>query len=208
MTRKCPSCSADALDTTKFCIKCGTKMPALAPSPGLASPFTPPSPPPIPARVVSAPEPVSISNPVAPPVKAVMPQEDRIADKKEVQSSNSAPTTKAESKTSKSGGKGIIFAVIGVVVVGGGAFFLMSGKQSPTQTPAPAPAATIAPPPAATPVTPPAPVAPPAAPVRPAATAAPAAPVASQPAPKPAAPEAPASSAPDINKIMRDAANK
>lgn len=189
-------------------------MPALAPSPGLASPFTPPSPPPIPARVVSAPEPVSISNAVIPPVKAVMPQEDRIADKKEVQSSNSAPTMKAESKTSKSGGKGIIFAVIGVVVVGGGAFFLMSGKQSPTQTPAPAPAATIAPPPA--PVAPSAapPAAPSGAPVRPAATAvpatpaAPAAPVASQPTPKPAAPEAPASSAPDINKIMRDAANK
>lgn len=199
MTRKCPSCSADVLDNAKFCIKCGTKMPALTPSPSVASSFAPPSPAPStpPIREQLIPEPVSISDSVNAPSKEVVPQQDRSSVKEEVRPSNSASSNKIEPNTSKSGSKGIIFAVIGVVIVGGGAFVFMSNKQTPTQ--APTPAATISPPVAPTPVAPAA---------APANTSAPVAPVVAKPAPKPVAPAAPESNTPDINKIMRDAANK
>jgi len=194
MSRKCPNCSADALESTKFCIKCGTKLPALAPSTGAATPLTPPSPPPAPARVVSFAEPVSSGDSASAPVKDATPPDNSGGVKNEVQSYYSAPTMNKGPGTTKSGGKGIIFAVIGIAIIGGGAFFFMSSKQAPTQVPDPAVTA--------------APVTPTTSPVKPASPAASVVPAAPKPAPKPAAPDAPASSAPDINKIMRDAANK
>jgi hypothetical protein len=199
MTRKCPSCSADVLDNAKFCIKCGTKMPTLTPSPSVASPFAPSNPPPSPIREPSIAESVSGGGSVNDPIKEAVPQQDRGAVKEEVRSSISTPSDKTELNASKSGGKGIIFAVIGIVIVGGGAFFFMSNKQTPIQAPASvsAPAATTTSPTTLAPVTP--------APAKPITPASPAAP---KPAQKPTEPAAPTSSAPDINKIMRDAANK
>lgn len=202
MTRKCPSCSADVLDNAKFCIKCGAKMPALSPSPSVAAPFAPSSPTPSPIHVPSAPERVPVRDSVITPVKEVVPQIDRSRAQEESHASNASQSKKVESNISKSGGKGIIFAVIGVAIVGGGAFFFISNKQAPTQAPTPASAVTT-PAPAASST-----VAPAVVPAKPEALVAPTTPVTPKSAPKPAAPADSAPSTPDINKIMRDAANK
>ena len=201
MTRKCPSCSADVLDNAKFCIKCGTKMPTLTPSPSIATPFAPSNPPPSPIREPSIAESVSVGGSVNVPLKEkeAIPQQDGSGVKEEVRSSNSTLSNKTEINAAKSGGKGIIYSVIGIVIVGGGTFFFMSNKQAPIQAPAPvsAPAGTTTSPTTPAPVTP--------APAKPITPASPAVP---KPAQKPIEPVAPAPSAPDINKIMRDAANK
>ena len=212
MTRKCPSCSADVLDNAKFCIKCGTKMPTLTPSPSAATPFAPSNPPPTPIREPSIAESVSVGGSVNVPLKEkeAISQPDESGVKEEVRSSNPAPTNKAEIKAAKSGGKSIIYAVIGIVIVGGGAFFFMSNKQTPIQAPASvsAPAGTTTSPTAPAPAPAPAPVTP--APAKPIAPALPATPKPTQKPMEPSAPapSAPAPTAPDINKIMRDAVNK
>jgi len=176
--------------------------------------------------------------------KEVISQQDRIIVKEEAIALNSKSSNKTEPNGSKSGRNGIVFAVIGFVIVGSGVFFFMSAKQTSNQVPVPmsttAPSkdpATVAPPevqtgasepvvPKVAPIEPSPPVAsvpsvvtrkpapkpasspaPSVATVKPTTTA----PVAAAIPPKPAQESpspAPASNAPDINKIMRDAANK
>lgn len=155
----------------------------------------------------------------APPPPAI-PSENKKEEVSVAQvESVKAPTVNSEIKTesTKSGSsKGIIFGGIGVLIAAIGGFLLTSGKDEPTKAIS-APVVTappvqitppVPPPPpaAAIPPRPPTPTAP-----APAATPAPIAqksvpPSAAVPAPAPA--PAPAPSVPDVNKLMRDAANK
>ena len=217
MSRKCPNCSADVLDNAKFCIKCGTKMPldvtsGSSPAPQLTpTPFANRVPPPASTNANSSGVATVFASPS--PIAPATPKKEEISSAAE--SANQASNVNTAIKTDaikSSGNKGIIFGGIGILIAAISGFLLTSGKDEPAKsvnvpamtapaTPAPAPTTATPPPRPAAPIAPP-----------PAVVPAPIAPKpASPPPPPPAVPApapAPASAVPDVNKLMRDAANK
>jgi len=200
------------MDTAKFCPKCGSNSfqdEAEQVTPVDSGPISPPPRAPVaPPRFTREPvKPVEEDPP--PPVfapKVVVEDAPLFAPKTvETQKSDTPTKTSAPSSTKKGGNKGIlVVGILGLVAVGG--YFIFSQKDAPNAVVTPAPTQSQSAPPAQ-----PAPapvVAPPAksAPVAPKAVVTPKSnPGTSSPAPA-STPAAPA--APDINKIMKDAASK
>jgi len=221
MSRKCPNCSADVLDNAKFCIKCGTKMPldvssgsSPAPTEGRAPQLTPTPfanrvPPPASTNANSS----GVTTVFASPITPTEPKKEAASSAEAPASQTSAIENAIKTDPIKGGSnKGIIFGGIGVLIAAIGGFLLTSGKDEPAKSVnAPAMTAPATPAPAPTTATPPprpaAPVAPP-----PAVVPAPIAPKPASPPPPPQAVPAPAPvpapAVPDVNKLMRDAANK
>jgi len=212
MSRKCPNCAADVLENAKFCIKCGTKMPPNVTLGSTPTPFANRVPPPVSTTSNSSGAEAVFTTP--PPVPSAEPKKEEvgIAQVESVKASIVNNETKNESSKS-SGSKAIIFGGAGVLIAAIGGFLLTSGKDEPTKAISSpvvtSPAIQSAPP---VPAPPPAAVIPPkpSAPTAPVPTVTPA-PIAQKPAsPPPVAVPAPAPppSVPDVNKLMRDAANK
>ncbi len=210
MSRKCPNCTADVLENAKFCIKCGTKMPPNVTLGSTPTPFANRVPPPVSSTSNSSSAGAVFVSP--PPAAPDVPKKEVVSFAEVQANQTSRADTAIKTDAVKPGSnKGIIFGVIGILIAAIGGFLLTSSKdESPKSVnvplmsapPLPAPSSTIAaPPPKST-----APIAPPPA-------AAPS-PIAPKPAPPPSpatlpAPvPAPAPSVPDVNKLMRDAANK
>lgn len=212
MSRKCPNCAADVLENAKFCIKCGTKMPPNVTLGSTPTPFANRIPPPVSSSSNSSSAGAVFVSP--PPVAPSVPKKEEVSFAEVQANQTSRVDTAIKTDAVKPGSnKGIIFGVIGVFIAAIGGFLLTSSKDEPPKSvnapvisapPVPAPSPTIA----APPPKPSAPIAPPPA-VAPAAIAPkPAQPPPPATLPAPAPTPAPAPAVPDVNKLMRDAANK